>query len=396
MKYYGKITDPKDFITKEYADQKVPNIGKGINLLRNWYFVGGGSQQGGRQFPINERGLTSYSGAVYGIDGWRGTNPNNISTLTSNGYQLSGLNGANVWEQQDVNNSDIFGKKMTVTALMANGVLVTATGELPVAAVSVNTGFAAQYIGVYKRPDGRGFGQLANTTGSPITFAAVKLELGDTQTLAHQENGVWVLNDPAPDFEEELIKCQTSHADRYDTYANKSFATGNLIGKVLGNPAGQNVAVGEFAIVNNELYVCDTAITSSMTPSTYMSYLTQKSGGGLNDLKAALPYIGIVEYTGSTGKLPLVCYRVGSMVILQAQYISPSETISAGSYELLGVVSENLRPSSGRWTGTVLSSSSGTFYGLRGSVAPDGTLYFVADKSIPTSEGLFGTLIYFL
>lgn len=31
------------------------------NLLDNWYFVGGGSQQGGGQFPINQRGETSYS-----------------------------------------------------------------------------------------------------------------------------------------------------------------------------------------------------------------------------------------------------------------------------------------------------------------------------------------------
>ena len=36
---------------------------------------------------------------------------------------------------------------------------------------------------------------------------AVKLELGDTQTLAHQENGVWVLNE-VPNYQQELAKCQ--------------------------------------------------------------------------------------------------------------------------------------------------------------------------------------------
>ena len=40
------------------------------NLLDNWYFVGGGSQQGSGQFPINQRGQTSYSGVGYGIDRW--------------------------------------------------------------------------------------------------------------------------------------------------------------------------------------------------------------------------------------------------------------------------------------------------------------------------------------
>ena len=41
-----------------------------------------------------------------------------------------------------------------------------------------------------------------------LKLIAVKLELGDTQTLAHQdENGNWVLNE-TPDFGEELRKCQ--------------------------------------------------------------------------------------------------------------------------------------------------------------------------------------------
>jgi len=36
---------------------------------------------------------------------------------------------------------------------------------------------------------------------------AVKLEIGSTQTLAHQENNVWVLNE-IPNYSDELIKCQ--------------------------------------------------------------------------------------------------------------------------------------------------------------------------------------------
>ena len=38
-------------------------------------------------------------------------------------------------------------------------------------------------------------------------YVAVKLELGDQQTLAHQENGVWVLNE-IPDYGEQLAMCQ--------------------------------------------------------------------------------------------------------------------------------------------------------------------------------------------
>ena len=40
-----------------------------------------------------------------------------------------------------------------------------------------------------------------------ISIKAAKLELGSQQTLAHQENGVWVLNE-IPDFGEQLARCQ--------------------------------------------------------------------------------------------------------------------------------------------------------------------------------------------
>ncbi len=43
--------------------------------------------------------------------------------------------------------------------------------------------------------------------GCKIKIHAVKVELGSTQTLAHKENGVWVLNE-IPDFGEQLRRCQ--------------------------------------------------------------------------------------------------------------------------------------------------------------------------------------------
>lgn len=43
--------------------------------------------------------------------------------------------------------------------------------------------------------------------GCKIKIHAVKVELGPTQTLAHQENGVWVLNE-VPDYGEQLRRCQ--------------------------------------------------------------------------------------------------------------------------------------------------------------------------------------------
>lgn len=50
------------------------------------------------------------------------------------------------------------------------------------------------------------FVDCVGMTGSSIKILAAKLELGDTQTLAHKENGVWVLNE-IPDFGEQLRRC---------------------------------------------------------------------------------------------------------------------------------------------------------------------------------------------
>lgn len=45
--------------------------------------------------------------------------------------------------------------------------------------------------------------------GDYVDIKAVKLELGSVQTLAHQDaDGNWVLNDPPPNYQQELAKCQ--------------------------------------------------------------------------------------------------------------------------------------------------------------------------------------------
>lgn len=57
--------------------------------------------------------------------------------------------------------------------------------------------------------------------GASVTMKAAKLELGSEQTLAHKDStGNWVLNDPPPNKELELLKCCMSTADSTDTYAN--------------------------------------------------------------------------------------------------------------------------------------------------------------------------------
>ena len=54
--------------------------------------------------------------------------------------------------------------------------------------------------------------------GTSTLIKAAKLELGSTQTLAHKENGVWVLNE-IPDFGEQLRRCRDyCRKIKYATY----------------------------------------------------------------------------------------------------------------------------------------------------------------------------------
>ena len=48
---------------------------------------------------------------------------------------------------------------------------------------------------------------FAGNAAGHVRPIAIKLELGDTQTLAHKENGVWVLNE-IPDFREQWLRCR--------------------------------------------------------------------------------------------------------------------------------------------------------------------------------------------
>ena len=84
------------------------------------------------------------------------------------------------------------------------------------------------------------------------TWFAAKLELGSQQTLAHQENGVWVLNE-IPDYGEQLRRCQRYFVHPFfalgvrstgsyftcgERYPVDMRTTPSLIGKVIANYIG--------------------------------------------------------------------------------------------------------------------------------------------------------------
>ena len=199
------------------------------NLLRNWYFPGGGTGAG--IFPVNTRGQASYAGG-YCCDGWYGRGSLPVS-LTAGGVQITATAGTLRGFTQSVDSREaLVGKKVTASILLDGWTFTSDSDGFPkfglfagdrvyqwtldVISKSITgaglwsvTGTIPDTILNYSKLN---FALHLNSNGGSTTIVAAKLELGDEQTLAHQENGVWVLNE-IPNYEEELIKCQTSVAN---------------------------------------------------------------------------------------------------------------------------------------------------------------------------------------
>lgn len=148
------------------------------NLLDNWYFGN----------PVNQRDVSgTISSAGYFLDRWKlvsGSVTINTDGITLNGTMQQVLETAPVGT-------------VTASALTQAGV-----GEVVPAYDSAS--------------------KTVTVTADGKKLVAVKLELGPQQTLAHQEDGVWVLNE-IPDYGEELTKCMRYLqvlAAPYDTSGN--------------------------------------------------------------------------------------------------------------------------------------------------------------------------------
>lgn len=133
------------------------------NLLDNWYFGN----------PVNQRGASgTISTEGYFFDRWKLVSGS--VAINSGGIVLNGTI-AQVLEYAA-------GQTVTATVLTPDGV----TDVTPVYDDETKT---------------------FTVTTQGKTIKAVKLELGTQQTLAHQENGAWVLNE-IPDYGEQLRRCQ--------------------------------------------------------------------------------------------------------------------------------------------------------------------------------------------
>lgn len=199
------------------------------NLLDNWCFVGGGSQQGGGQLPINQRGQTSYTGnGVYAIDRWMCVSNLTLS-FAQNSISLSASSSTYGIIRQFLESTDFFlGRTVTASVMFSNNGLYYLTANVPSEISSGNSNIAQKSyplgnfsIWFYNN---RLMFQIIANAGETVQIIAAKLELGSVQTLASQDSeGNWVLNDPHPNFQQELAKCQRY----YQLYSSTSIRPSN-------------------------------------------------------------------------------------------------------------------------------------------------------------------------
>lgn len=174
------------------------------NLLNNWYFLGGGSQRGEGRFPINQRGSATYSSSGYCIDRW--INTNGFVLVGTTKLTISGGSSSENIFRQVTDGTISDGTVCTLSVLMEDGTFYTASGAIN---SSTEDNLRSNYTNGYcsfKYGSSVVLTANANTSVEP---AAVKLEVGPTQTLAHWDPtaSAWVLNE-VPNFKEQFDRCK--------------------------------------------------------------------------------------------------------------------------------------------------------------------------------------------
>ena len=270
------------------------------NLLRNWYF----------NHAVNSRNVSTVSipsATEYLIDGWTGTRiqfayedyggyiafyPNNPSYPTGYFTQWVDL--------------DVVGKHVTISALLNSGKLITKTGILSAGDVleSDTVDNCKLWLRRQTSQTKTEFFIWATTLNQPATIRAAKLELGDQQTLCHQENGVWVLNE-IPDYEEEYYRCVTSNADSSDTYANQKVSNITVQCNSVGSSSLRyyNKLIQSTHKVLDSTFSNLAAQTSDITVTTYDGYLDFSNGfasGATTNITLVLGTSGPVLSTSTT------------------------------------------------------------------------------------------------
>lgn len=180
----------------------MPKFACNPNLLDNWYFVN----------PVNQRGQTSYSGGfIRTIDRWN-SGGSTTSTLTvDNGILLQGDGTGESYWYQRINETlpaGIYTFSVLFednTGLLALNNEITDDGGADARTIASEGVLSFTFTYAGDAVTQHNYQRIVVIDSARII--AAKLEFGDTQTLAHLENGAWVLNE-IPNYELELVKCR--------------------------------------------------------------------------------------------------------------------------------------------------------------------------------------------
>lgn len=254
------ITSGSNSVTYDGSTPKSIDIPAGPavcspNLLRNGTFADG--------CIVNQRGKTSYAGTGYGVDMWYTTGATLSVDVTAEGVKLcKNAASANPAWAQALETDAAVGQTVTVSMLYkGNGEgaslrVAQSGGIVTLSNVSdwtlVQKTFTLEKWSVGTLQDRaivaiQCFENMAANQG--LYIKAIKLELGEQQTLAHQENGAWVLNE-LPDYGGELLRCQRYY-QVYTTAAARPAKALDCRPVMRTDPAQSTVSVGGATLYAN-------------------------------------------------------------------------------------------------------------------------------------------------
>lgn len=251
------ITSGSDSVTYDGSTAKSIDIPLRFNpnLLRNGTFADG--------CIVNQRGKTSYAGTGYGVDMWYTTGATLSVDVTAEGVKLyKNAASANPAWAQALETDAAVGQTVTVSMLYkgsgegASLRVAQSGGIVTLSNVSdwtlVQNTFTLEKWSVGTLQDRaivaiQCFENMAANQG--LYIKAIKLELGEQQTLAHQENGAWVLNE-LPDYGGELLRCQRYY-QVYTTAAARPAKALDCRPVMRTDPAQSTVSVGGATLYAN-------------------------------------------------------------------------------------------------------------------------------------------------
>ena len=186
------------------------------NLLDNWYFVN----------PVNQRGQTSYTQTGYTFDRWmieghafpveRSVNYGGSLHLVMGSEPQTFMQKIETMPQQQMTASILLGGASAGGKLLVQSWPDAVDSHMvPIQSEMTTMTFTPTQSGMYR------IAIFNDNEPVDILVRAIKLELGSQQTLAHQENGVWVLNE-IPDYGEQLRRCRRYYRPLFTP--NKDYA----------------------------------------------------------------------------------------------------------------------------------------------------------------------------